>query len=54
MTASARSWVSGHSRRKLMEPGRKEQGACQAEGVRQLSGQRQGLVAPLPGLVRIA
>ena len=38
----------------LRDPGRQEQGEPQAEGVRQLPGQRHGLVAPLQGLFRIA
>jgi hypothetical protein len=38
----------------LMEPGRKEQGVSQAEGMRHLPGQRQRRVTPLQGLVRIA
>ena len=37
-----------------MEPGRKEEGICQAEGMRHLPGQRQRLVASLQSLVRIA
>jgi hypothetical protein len=37
-----------------MEPGRKEQGVSQAAGIRHLPGQRQRLVTPLQGRVRIA
>ena len=38
----------------LRDPGCQEQGKSQAEGVRQLRGQPQGLVAPLQGLLWIA
>ena len=54
MAASARSWVSCPLPAELMEQGRKVQSRRQAEGVRQLPGQRQRLVAPLQGLVWIA
>ena len=37
-----------------MQCGSKEQGNCQCQGVSQLAGQGQRLLAPLQGLVRIA
>ena len=54
MTASACSWAGLRLPAELMEAGRIGQGHRQAQGVRQLLGQGQGLVAPPQGLVRIA